>query len=342
MINGSRQPTAGSEDEQATARLLRMAGMRPEVPADRADRVRRAVHLRWQTRVRRHAVGRRVAGAIALLATAAALVVIVKLKAPREDVLAPLGQVVATAERIEGEARRWPGVSGSSAVSMPLSQHEVLRMGEWVQTQATGRAALRLTDRTSVRLDRNSRARLIATTVIELADGAMYIDTGRSSTGLEVRTALGIARDVGTQFEVRLDDRSLRLRVRTGLVELRRGREATHARAGTELTIAPGGITRGTVAAYGPEWEWASGLAPAFAIEGQPLAVFLENLCREQGWTLRYADATLARAASGIILHGSIEGLQPREALDVTMTTSGLGHRFRDGDVIVFRPPSPR
>jgi hypothetical protein len=54
-----------------------------------------------------------------------------------------------------------------------------------------------------------------------------------------------------------------------------------------------------------------------------------------------YADATLARDVSGIILHGSIEGLSPRDALDVALRTSGLVHRLRDGELLVLKPSSP-
>ena len=52
---------------------------------------------------------------------------------------------------------------------------------------------------------------------------------------------------------------------------------------------------------------------------------------------MRYADAALAREASGIVLHGSVNGLPPREALDVAITTSGLQHRLESGELTVFR-----
>ena len=113
-------------------------------------------------------------------------------------------------------------------------------MGEWIETAADARVALRLGDGTSVRIDRGSRARLLAPTVIELASGAVYLDTGRDSTDLEVRTAFGTAHDIGTQFEVRLDLAAVRVRVRSGIVELRRSGESVSARAGTELTMSAG------------------------------------------------------------------------------------------------------
>ena len=337
-----RPPFHSREDEDATARLLRTAGPRPEAPADRAARVRSAVHRHWQAKTRRRAVRRRMLVPAALLATAAALVLAVRLTTPRQDVVAPVGETVASVERVEGEARRFPRTPGAGTVPARLSPEDSLRAGEWVETGAAARAALRLSDGTSTRLDSGSRARLLSATVIELAYGALYIDTGRDAKGLEVRTPLGTLHDIGTQFEVRLRDSSLRLRVRTGVVELRRGDQSIPARPGTELTLAAAGAVSTTVPTYGPEWEWAVSLAPAFAIEGRPLAAFLEHLSREHGWALRYADAALAREASGIILHGSVNGLRPREALAVALSTSGLAHHFRGGELLVSRTANPQ
>jgi hypothetical protein len=67
----------------------------------------------------------------------------------------------------------------------------------------------------------------------------------------------------------------------------------------------------------------------------RPLRAFLEHLAREQGYTLRYADPAVADAAARIILHGSVERLQPAEALDVALATSGLRYHLRGGDLVV-------
>jgi ferric-dicitrate binding protein FerR (iron transport regulator) len=195
-----------------------------------------------------------------------------------------------------------------------------------------------LNDGTSVRLDTGSRARFLSASIVELAAGAIYVDTSASSRGLEVRTPLGTARDVGTQFEVRLHEQSLHVRVRTGAVELRHAGGTVPARAGTELILAGTHATSRSLGPAAPEWAWAAGIVPSFTIEGRPLAAFLEHLAREQGWTLRYADPALAGRASEIVLHGSIDGLQPTDQLAVALTSSGLAHRLEDGQLTVFRP----
>ena len=121
-------------------------------------------------------------------------------------------------------------------------------------------------------------------------------------------------------------------------MELRRGRDdPVTARAGTELTLEGKEITKRPVHRDGPEWGWAAALAPPFDIEGRSVAAFVEHLSRERGWSLRYVDAALARDASGIILHGSVAGLEPEQALAAALASSDLVHRVRDGELLVSR-----
>lgn len=310
-------------DEDATTRLLGMASPRPAVPTDRTERVRRAVRLEWQAGASRRAARRRAILIASILAAAAAVIFAFRLSAPR-DMATPVAAVtVATVERVDGRIN--------------LSANDSVRTGDWVETGATGRAALRLRDGTSARLDKESRARLISPRVIELSSGAVYVDTGSSSSGIEVRTPFGIAHDIGTQFEVRLRGASLEIRVRTGTVELRHAGGSIAAAAGTEVILASGQPTSRAVERTAGEWAWAAGIAAPFPIEGRPLAAFLDHVSREQGWTLRYADASLADRAHGIVLHGSIEGLQPRDQLTVTLASSGLAYRLEGGHLTVFR-----
>lgn len=316
-----------SDDEDATVRLLHLAGPRPDVPAERASRVREAVRAHWQAGTRRRRLRQRAAAGAALLATAA-MVALLARWGRGVDGQAPLGDVLATIERAEGNGLLRPGAA--------------VRVGDWIETESTARVALRLTDGTSLRVDRASRARLVTATVIELASGTVYLDTGRNATGLEVRTALGTAYDIGTQFEVRLDAAAVRVRVRSGIVEMRHNGASVSARAGTELTMSATGAVQRAIAPDGPEWGWAASLAPEFTIEGRTVAAFLDHVSSEQGWAVRYADARLTRDASSIILHGSVAGLPPLDAVSVALSASGLAHRL-DGDVLmVYRDRESR
>jgi ferric-dicitrate binding protein FerR (iron transport regulator) len=315
-------------NDDVTPRLLRLTPPRTGVARDRADRVRGAVRAEWQAAARRHrerVVARRAAAAAVagVLATAAALLVAMRLRPPG-TVNGAAAPALASVERTVGGGT---GMVGRAIVA-----------GQWVQTGPAERIALRLAGGASARLDINSRARIRSDALIELSSGGLYIDSAGAPGGLQVQTSLGTARDVGTQFEVRLHEAALRVRVRSGVVELQHGGKAQTAQAGTEVRVEGDLLTSVPVAPYGADWEWASALAPVFAIEGRPLAAFLQHLAREQGWTLRYADPALAARAPAIVLHGSIEGLTPRDALSVALTSSGLDYRLESGRLLVFRP----
>jgi ferric-dicitrate binding protein FerR (iron transport regulator) len=318
---------SGDEADDVTARLVRLAGVRPGVDPDRAARMRQAFVRDAVTsaRARRR---RRVVTAVGVLGAAAAVAVVfrVAVPTPRRS-----GAQVATVERLDGAA----GVDAGGTLT-PVTVSQVLRGGDTLSTGVGGRVAFRLGPDVSVRLDEGSRVRLADVRTLELTEGAVYIDSGAGAP-LEVRTSLGTVHDIGTQFEVRLSDGAVRVRVRSGLVEIRRGSEIAAAHPGTELVFEPGVIRSRPAPTHGPTWAWSAALAPPLEIDGQPLDGFLRALCREQGWTLAYADAALARDASGMILRGSSKGLGPTDALAVALATTGLTHSLENGVLRVAR-----
>jgi hypothetical protein len=340
-MSNTREPWSDEADEDRTARLVRMAGPRSTVPPTRAERVRSTVYAQWQVNCHRRAVRRWILSVVLVVATTAVLVLMLGRLALVDRPVVPSGEPVALVEQIDGIPRRV-----SDAPDAPqgagLSRNDAVRTGEWIVTDARARVALRFFDGTSVRLDIGSRARPLSAGVIELATGAVYVDTGQESGRFEVRTELATARDVGTQFEVRVVDRTLRLRVRTGLVELSDGVRSVSGRGGTEVSLSAAGAVSRPIAVHGSEWDWTARVLPPLAIEGLALSTFLERIAREHGWALRYADSTLARDASGITLHGSVNGLAPHEAVEVAVATSGLRHRFERGELVVFRASDAR
>jgi hypothetical protein len=337
-----RDPLVDDAAEEASMmQLLRMSGARPAMPAFREARVRAAVHSRWQLDRWRRIVRTRVLIASLSLASAAALVVIVGRLSARDQPRSTLGDIVATVEKIEGSPHRVRSTADGGSTE-ELWDKGPVRTDEWIETDARARVALRFADGTSVRLDVGSRARPVSAGLIELLAGAVYVDTGRESGRFEVRTPVATARDIGTQFELRLIDRAVRLRVRTGMVELRNGARSVAGRDGTEVTFSGTGAVSRPIAAHGSEWNWIATVSPVLSIEGLALASFLESMSREHGWTLVYGDPSLAREAAGTMLHGSVEGLPPRDALDVTLRTSGLKYRLGNGELVVFRPVAER
>jgi hypothetical protein len=282
-----------------------------------------------------------------MLAAAALVLLLVRIADDRIDRVPNIDNRVppATATAIawvakiggpSGNAHRAP----SAAPARPLAVDDPILQGETVVTGDAGRLALRFADNSSLRLDVGSRARLVGQRAVELLSGAVYVDTDRAAGQFEIRTPLGTARDIGTQFEVRLIGERVRVRVRTGIVELAGRSRSSVGRAGTEILVSPSGEESRPFAPHGREWAWTADTSPTIDIEKMPLSRFLERLAREQGWTVEYVDSTLAREAGGIILHGSVAGLTPPESLAVTIGTSGLAYRLDNGRLVVFRESS--
>jgi len=320
-----------SDEEEVTAQLLRLAGAPPDPTADRTARVQAAVHRAWRIRRRRRMIRNGVA--IGLLAAAASLMGGVWIRGRVEVPGSALG--IAIAQRVQG--RPLVVRSSQGATPMPLSMSTPIYADDVIETDAESRVGLQFGDGSSIRIDRGSRVRWLTPATLEVTAGAVYAATADPSRGFEVRTAMGILRDVGTQFEVRLTGSLLRLRVRTGTVEIRRDAGVDTAAAGTEATITMNGIAVRPVPAYGSEWAWTTEVAPAFAIEGRTLGSYLQHLAGEQGWMLHYADPTVSEAAGRALLRGSVDGLSAEDALGVVLAASGLEYRLRGGELHVSR-----
>ncbi|MEM7051649.1 MAG: FecR family protein [Acidobacteriota bacterium] len=321
MTREKRRAGAGQDQ---IARLLRAVPQPEEAPSEVRQRVHRAVREEWRGLLR-HRRRRRWQLTLAAAALALAIVGVWIASGPWRPGTAS-STVVATVE----------AMSGSVAVA-----GEALRFGEElmadavVATTPSGRAALRLAGGQSLRLDVDSRVRLSSDRELHLERGALYLDSaGVDADELAVHTGFGVVRNLGTQFEVRLAQDALRVRVREGRVRVEQGRRRLEAGVGDELVLArDGAVRRAAIALHGAPWSWNLEIAPRFDLEGRKLREFLDWASRETGWRLEYADPGLERRAREITLHGDLRGLTPDVALPVILQSSGLSHQRTDGVV---------
>ena len=307
------------EAEDGVARLLRLLPREGDPPPEVSQRALVAATAEWRALVaRRHRRRRR----FAVAALAAGLLATVGLAlrfGPSEPVAVPSPGPVARVEAVFGGHALEPG--------------QALDAGTSLATQADQRLALRLGGDVVLRLDHGTRLELLTRDEMRLLAGAIYVDTGGAEEGrLSIHTPLGTARNLGTQFELRLSGERLRLRVREGRVRLQGPAGVHETNPGQELTVNANGDTeRLPVAPYGAAWRWQLDASPAFYLEGRTLAEYLTWLERETGWTLRFAPESLATTVASIRLHGSLEGLTPDRTPEFVLPTCGLAHRLEDG-----------
>ncbi len=320
-------------DDRGVARVLRAAGTRASPSEEMQQAVRAAVRDEWRAAVAERARRRR----MRWVAVAAGVAVAgLGLWASRLLLQGP-GPVVASVSRTIG------AVTARDAVWSPWHATRIqqqLRAGDDLKTGADGRAALALPGGVSLRLDHDTRIALVGVRRINVSSGAIYVDTGRrpgAADALQVETPIGVVRHLGTQFEVKVAEHGVRIRVREGRIELNTLRGvAREARTGDELLVsAGGGISSGRIAPSSSEWKWVVSSAPPFAIEGRPVGEFLAWVGRELGREIVFATPESAAEASRAVLSGSVAGLAADEALAAVLPTTRL-HSLERGEQIVI------
>ena len=324
-----RDEPRGPRRPEPELELLRLAGPRPAVPPEREDRVRAVVRAHWREalngRRRRHLPWLAVP-----LAAAALIALVILLPQRRPATPALLGAI----EVVAGQARI--GTAGgdvAAVVGMELAE------GATVTTDDRGRVALRLGN-VSVRLDTSSRVALASAVRLTLERGAVYLDAQAPTAGdgLTIGTPLADVLEIGTQFEVRLLDDRLQVRVREGAVALRRGESLRTVEAGEEASLSRDGTLQvGRLGRDDRAWEWILAVAPPFRLEGNSAASFLRWTARETGLALRWESPDLESAAESIVLHGDATGVPPDQAPAAVLPTCGLAHRLDNGTLVVSR-----
>jgi FecR-like protein len=338
MTKRPEEPLEPERPDDPVARLIRLAGPRESAPAERAARVRDAVHARWRDTVlreRRRRTLLRTARIAAGLLLALGTVLWLKGRIPTAG--APAASIIRVNGRVLANGHPIDATGGG------------LSAGAEIATGPDGRVALGLQGGPSVRLDTDTEVRLVSAGVVEMRRGALYVDTGSHVAAgpaaapgagtVRILTDLGRVRDVGTQFEVRLAGGALHVSVRDGVATLERDDRSYSARAGTRLRVdARGAVETSTVALRGADWDWVLAVAPPFDLEGRTLRDYLDWLSRETGWTVTYADSSIGSDAATITLHGSTSGLRPDQTPAVVLPTCGLDHRLVGETLVIERP----
>jgi ferric-dicitrate binding protein FerR (iron transport regulator) len=208
---------------------------------------------------------------------------------------------------------------------------EALKSGETLTVH--GPLLLSLMQGGSLRVAAGSVLDLTGEAEVSLAHGLVYLDVApsiKSSTPLRILTPVGAVEHLGTQFEVLSNEGAVRIRVREGRVRLVGHAGTVVANAGTELLASVrGGISQRSVETYGRDWLWVAALAPDYDIEGRPLIDFLQWVSRELGRRVEYADAHARDLAAHTIMHGSVRGREPLEALADVLATTSLTYEMR-------------
>jgi ferric-dicitrate binding protein FerR (iron transport regulator) len=134
---------------------------------------------------------------------------------------------------------------------------------------------------------------------------------------------------------VRKQGDAMVISIREGRVRVTSPTTSNTAEAGQVLRLTNNGeLTRSSLAASDPHWQWAMQAAPYFDIDNQSLATFLQWIARETGRHVVYSTPQAEAAAEAVKLRGSIAGLDADVALTTVLATTQLRRYQTDASEI--------
>ncbi len=315
--------------------LLSLAGPPPEIDMHCQARVKLAVHDAWRKQIMARKRTKRIRMASMIIAATLVLAAIVMYR-PQQFALNKANAIAATVDRLIGPLN---GIHQGERETFFVGTG--VPYGYWVETGETSRAAFKLTDGASMRLDHESKFRFVNGEVIELVKGTLYIDSENQSNAVLVRTPWGDVQEIGTQYEVHLDGEQLRIRVREGEVLLTRESMTQEAIAGDELVLTQGqSLILRSVPVFGDAWDWTLSVAPVPDFDGKTLAQFFQWYARETGQLIIYDDKKMENQATQVSISGSGVTFTPEQALEAVLQTSNLKQE-RNGQRLNIKRTTP-
>jgi ferric-dicitrate binding protein FerR (iron transport regulator) len=315
-------------EDDALAKLITLAGPRSEIPLDAKRRVHSAVHDEWNRATRKP---RTLRWAAPLALAASVILALTILIQPTEMRVQSVGSVA-----------KLTGI----ATGIGIVVGDTVNVGDVLDTAAGHGISVTLRDDTSLRIAANSMLRVDAPDEFTLLAGRIYIDSGDRiyrRRHVTIHTENGSATDIGTQFSVSFNGKDMSVAVREGRVDVRDSSKVDSSKAyttqaGQRLHLHSGQEGRfESVGIVGPEWDWATSLAPAYDIESGSFMDFLRWVARETGKELVFASDEVRMAALGTQPYGSVAGLTPLDALESVMQTTKFKIQVDDRTISVSK-----
>jgi ferric-dicitrate binding protein FerR (iron transport regulator) len=314
-----------SRSDEAVAQLINLAGLRPAIPDDIAQRVHGRVRREWQSVTKRRRTVRW-SGAFALAASVVLAITVVLQPA------SPPAPTLGTIARIAGS---------TGSVDSGLYAGRTVQLGDTITTADGESLSVALADGLSLRISSGSSIRFDAVDEFTLVRGQVYADSGQAiyrDHGLTIRTPAGSATDIGTQFAVSYEADSMSVAVREGRVNVSGYQDSYLAIAGEKLLMQPNEpFVVAPISINDTSWDWAVALAPTFDIEKRSLTDFLKWAARETGRELKFADDETRMAAMGTILSGSVKNFSPDEAAISVLSTTQFQYHINEYEIVIGR-----
>tara|TARA_R100000687_G_scaffold75853_1_gene67519 strand:+ start:2003 stop:2983 length:981 start_codon:yes stop_codon:yes gene_type:complete len=211
-----------------------------------------------------------------------------------------------------------------------IGESQALDSGSQIRVTNNAYAELTRRDGTIVRLDSGVLLDIVDSNTVNLRKGRIYIDAEHGGS-LTVTTSHGLVKDIGTIFEVSVNEEELVATVRDGEIYIKTESVSLLSSAqdewGESTTFIPGKppVSR-KIKRSSEYWGWLSSTYAPIDIEDKSLDQVLRRVSRELGVKLVYANPAAEVSAKASILHGKLTIVEGdlSGALDNVMKTTKL------------------
>ena len=230
--------------------------------------------------------------------------------------------------------------TGAYIVRGAEADDENLPAGAIVRTSASARLLIDLGEGRMIRVDRNASLTLHDSSEIWLHRGRVYVDSTDGAPFTVVAPNASIT-DIGTQFEVTVDDELLIVATREGVVNVALGSETllSQAEPGLGEALNIDGLellSRVGIPTTGERWAWTQLARPEFSARARSIKDYLNWAARENGKQLRFATPLAKQQAALRILHATGDIDADAGTLQRVLATSAFETRAgEDHEIIV-------
>lgn len=199
--------------------------------------------------------------------------------------------------------------TGAYTVRGSEADDEQLPAGAIVRTSAGARLLIDLGEGRMLRMDRNASLTLHDSSEIWLHHGRVYVDS-TEGVPLTVVAPNASITDIGTQFEVTVDDELLIVATREGVLNVVLGSNTLLSKAepGMGEALKIDGLEllfREEIPTSGERWAWTQLARPQFNARERSIRDYLNWAARENGKRLRFATPLAEQQAELRILHAT-------------------------------------
>ena len=309
------------QDEDRIEQLLKIAGRRSEPDPDVAAEIELSTRQAWMQTVR--AEKRKRQRKLFGLVGAAAIVVLAVAMGIYPGFVGNATPIATLAHS-----------SGEFSVNRSTVSSKDVYPGDVIETGNNGFLSLSMPNQTTLVFAENTTLKIESATQVSLTKGRLYFDSLDPETALTIHTSWGNVVDVGTQYELSINNNALKVALREGEVKLNLKKGTHHAMAANGfgdvlLLNRQYEVKRSQMATTDIHWNWVLNAAAELDLNGKSIYEVLTWVGRMTGKNIVYATTQAKNSAMNTHLSGgSLDPKMIEDTLPLILNTTQLSANF--------------